>query len=162
VTPIRHVIRALHDGEWELADRFDRLPARHRDDAELARSGPELATWSRDHVAGLARVARGYDLALDPEPSEPGRLAALGSKTESLLADVAEDPGLRVLAELRELYLLAAANAVDWDLLDQAARALRDDDLRDLTSTCRPHTLHQMRWASAQLAHRAPSVLAGA
>jgi hypothetical protein len=153
------VLRALHDGERELADHLDQLPVRHRDDPELARSGPELAAWSRDHVAGLARVAHGYDLVLDPEPVEPGRLATLGVKAGGLLGDLADDAGLRLLADLRQVYLMAAANSVDWDLLDQAARALRDDDLRDLASACRPHTLHQMRWANAQLTRRAPAVL---
>jgi hypothetical protein len=69
------------------------------------------------------------------------------------------EPGLLLLADLRQLHRLAAGASVDWELLGQAAQAAKDEELLELTSRCHPETLRQMRWANAMLKQLSPQVL---
>jgi hypothetical protein len=69
------------------------------------------------------------------------------------------EPGLLLLADLRRLHRKAAGVSVDWELLAQAAQAMRQPTLLALTQTCHPQTLRQMKWANAHLKATAPQIL---
>jgi hypothetical protein len=70
------------------------------------------------------------------------------------------EPAMLLLTDLRRVHTAASQVSVDWELLAQAAQALKDKALLDVASRCHPETLRQMRWANAMLKERAPQILA--
>jgi hypothetical protein len=49
---------------------------------------------------------------------------------------------------------------LDWELLAQAAQAMKKQPLVQLAADCHPQTLRQMRWANAHLKVTSPQVIA--
>lgn len=157
---LRLAIRELHRAEQDLADHLTRLADRHRADHEIWHVARDLAGWSRDHLAELARAGRGYGLRLAGASRHRfGWLAAIRSQASDLVGRRPE-PDVVMLADLRALHRKAAGVSLDWELLGQAARVSRDMELLELTHRCHPETLRQMRWANAMLKTLSPRVVA--
>jgi hypothetical protein len=53
----------------------------------------------------------------------------------------------------------ASGVSVDRELVAQAAQGVRDRELLDVASRCRPRTLRQSRWANSQLKEKATQIL---
>ncbi|MFH8803320.1 hypothetical protein ACH4F6_27585 [Streptomyces sp. NPDC017936] len=153
-------LRVLHDGERALERDLLAAAERHRAEHEVHHVATDLARWSREHTARLAEAGRGHglDLSGPPDDPAPGALAALREKTAEALGRRPE-PGLLLLHDLRDLHLAAARNSLHWEMLGQAAQAMRDRDLLDLVSSCHPQTLRQMRWTNTLIKVQAPQVL---
>ncbi|MFG2720189.1 hypothetical protein ACGFW5_18125 [Streptomyces sp. NPDC048416] len=157
---IQIVLRSTHQGEHHLAEELLAVAERHRTEHEVHRVAIDLAGWSREHVARLAKTARGYDVDLDgpPDSSGTGVLGTLRAKTAQALGRRPE-PGLLLLRDLRELHLAASENSLNWEMLAQAAQATRDATLLELASSCHPQTLRQMRWTNTMIKILSPQVL---
>lgn len=152
-------IRELHRSETKLAIDLLHLSNRHKDDHGIHHLARDLAGWSRQHVAELARVGHDYGLTLDPvTPDELPLLAGLEQKAAQLVGRRRE-PGLLLLADLRHLYRDASGVSLDWEVLAQAAQAIQDRELLALTKRCHPQTLRQVRWANAQLKESSAQIL---
>ncbi len=50
--------------------------------------------------------------------------------------------------------------SLDWELLAQAAQALRTPDLLELAQICHPQTLRQLRWTNAMPKVLSPQIMA--
>ncbi|WNV73760.1 hypothetical protein [Geodermatophilus sp. DSM 44513] len=136
------------------------LAERHRGDHEVHHVCHDLVTWSREHVAGLARAGRdhGLDLAADlPDAGDGGRPG--GARDSGPIGD-ADAPGLVLLADLRLLYLEASGASLDWEVLAQSAQGLVDRELLALATRCHPQALRVVRFANARLKESAPQALA--
>lgn len=155
---IKLAIRELHRSERKLAHELNVMASRHRSDQDIYHIAHDLAGWSQDHLRDLARHGRHYGLRLTAEPRTRALSGFLQSRLSALLRKRPE-PGLLLLADLRRIHRMAAGASVDWELLGQAAQAIKDQELLDLTSRCHPETLRQMRWANAMLKELSPQVL---
>ncbi|MFC8012370.1 hypothetical protein [Streptomyces cinereoruber] len=154
------VLHALHQGERDLIDGLVALSERHRAEHEVHHVATDVADWSREHVRRLADTAAHYGLDLDG-PSDgpsPGPFAAPG-RTAPEGADDGLGPGLLLLRDLRGTHLAAAYNSLHWEMLAQAAQALRDHRLLALASFCHPRTLRQMRWTNTMIKNLSPQLL---
>lgn len=152
-------LRELHRSETSLAHRFHRVGERHKADHDIFHLCADLAGWSEDHVAKLARAGRSHGARLAESPPRPGRLLSSLREVTSVVLGRRPEPGLLLLADLRSLHLHAAAVSVDWELLAQGAQAARDQELLELAARCHPETLRQMDWANTKLKELAPQVL---
>lgn len=152
-------LRELHRSETSLAHRFRRVGERHKADHGVFHLCADLAAWSEDHVAKLAHAGRSRGLRPAGSPSRPGRVLSSLRELTSVLLGRRPEPGILLLADLRSLYLHAAAVSVDWELLAQGAQAARDQELLELAARCHPETLRQMDWANTMLKELAPQVL---
>ena len=153
-------IEELHRSENHLVTVLLSMSDRHRTDHEVFHVCRDMATWSREHVAGLAAIGRDFGLDLDPEAREdPGPLAAVRQKASELMGRRSA-PGLLLLADLRHLYKEASGTSVDWELLAQGAQGAKNRELLDLAERCHPQSLRQVRWANAYLKVASPQVLA--
>jgi hypothetical protein len=153
-------IEELHRSENHLVTVLTSMSDKHKADHEVFYVTRDMAKWSREHVADLARVGRDFGLDLDPEASEdPGLLAAMKQRA-SVLTGRRSTPGLLLLADLRHLYREAAGTSVDWELLAQGAQGAKEQELLDLAERCHPESLRQARWANAHLKVASPQVLA--
>ncbi|MFC4003314.1 hypothetical protein ACFS2C_16075 [Prauserella oleivorans] len=147
------VVRELHRGESALARELLGVADRHRAESEVYHVALDLAAWSQDHVRQLADAARAHGIEPDGDRGVgPGDSGWPGEPDGVLPA---------VLADLRRLHGHATGVALDWELLEQGARAVKDVDLLDLARRCRPRTRRQVTWADAMAKTLAPQLLAG-
>ncbi|GAA0908178.1 hypothetical protein [Pseudonocardia zijingensis] len=154
------VLRELHRSETGLARELLALSDRHRADHEIFHVARDIARWSQTHVRRLAVVGGDHGLRLDPQPRwDRLRAPALARRVGALVGRRPE-PGLLLLADLRRLHRTAAGVSVDWELLGQAAQAMKEPALLEVVQACHPQTLRQMRWADAQLKVISPQVIA--
>jgi hypothetical protein len=133
-------VRAVLDSETRIVDALDRIGERHRADHDVFHLSRTLIRVHRANLDALAPFAERYG----KEPGEAPELE-LGS----------------LLHDLRELHLLYAAASIDWVLLTQGAKALRDGELLTTASECHDRTLRGLKWTVTRLKTAAPQVLAG-
>lgn len=145
-------LRDLHRDETGLAAALLQVADRHPADPELHHGGRDLARWSHQHVADLAGTGRRYGLDLGAAPAEDG--AQLG-----LPPDDEGDPGLLLLADLRDLHRRTAGVALDWEIVAQAAQALRDRELLTLAQASSAQTQRQLAWSKALLKASAAQIM---
>jgi hypothetical protein len=153
-------IAELHRSEGNLAKKLLQASDRHKVDHDIFYVGRELAGWSRDHMRELARVGRAYDLGLDPDRDDDATVVGLVRQKGAELLGRRTDPALLLLRDLRDIHVTAAGVSVDWEVLAQAAQALKDGDLLALATRCHPQTLRQLRWSNAALKENAPQIMA--
>src|SRR3954447_8039975 len=154
------VLRELHRSETNLARDLLALSDRHRADPEIHHGGRDIARWSQIHVRRIAEVGRDYGIKLQPQPRwHYGPLSRLAQRAGSALRRRPE-AGLLLLAELRRVHRKAAGVSLDWELLAQAAQAMKEQPLLDLARSCHPQTLRQMRWANAHLKVSSSQIIA--
>ncbi|MFJ8079069.1 hypothetical protein ACIQ6Y_00375 [Streptomyces sp. NPDC096205] len=154
---VAHTLRALYDGEQALERQLAATAERHRGDHEIHHAAIDLARWSHDHRARLARTGRLYGLDL-PVPLVDGK------PVRRLVRDTAArtrraEPGPGLLDDLLELHLAATRTSLHWEMLAQAAQAARDERLLELVITCRPRTLRQIQWTRTLLKELSPQLL---
>ncbi|CCG03828.1 hypothetical protein [Blastococcus saxobsidens] len=153
-------IEELHRSENHLVTVLTSMSDKHKADHEVCYVTRDMAKWSRQHVADLARIGRDFGLDLDPEASEdPSILAAMKQRASDLMGRRSV-PGLLLLTDLRHLYREAAGTSVDWELLAQGAQGAKEQELLDVAEKCHPESLRQARWANAHLKVASPQVLA--
>jgi len=129
--------------EADLAAALTRLADDHPGEQDVHHVAGDLARWSQDHAAALAERA---DAVL------PDVAAALPG---------GDEPGVALLRDLRAVYATACALATDWDVLGQAAKAHRDDELLALVESCAAQNKRQVTWLRAQRKVSAAQILAG-
>jgi hypothetical protein len=152
-------IEELHRSEDHLVTVLTSMSDKHKADHEVFYVTRDMAAWSREHVAELARIGRDFGLDLDPVASEgPGLLAAVKQRASELTGRRSA-PGLLLLADLRHLYREAAGVSLDWEILAQSAQGAKEQELLDLAERCHPQSLRQARWANAHLKVASPQVI---
>ncbi len=158
---INGVLRELHDGERDLEQHLHVVGERHSTEHEVRHVTVDLARWSLRNREAMSMLAdtHGSFLSDDQEPETPAHpLEAVRAKTAALLGRRPE-PGLLLLRDLRQLYLMASGNAVLWTMLGQAAQASRDSQLLQVVSDCHPRTLRQVRWCNGTIKTLSPQIL---
>jgi hypothetical protein len=152
-------IEELHRAENDLVVALLHLADQHKVEHDVFYVARDIAGWSRQHVRELARAGHRYGVTLDEDPDdEPSLLGRVRQKGSELTGRLHE-PGLLLLADLRHVHRMAAGTSVDWEVLAQAAQALKDTDLLAVAERCHPQTLRQMRWANAKIKETASQVI---
>ena len=84
----------------------------------------DMAGWCEEHVRGAGAT---HGRPLDSGCRSTSRRPALAARSGRGLAAAPPpaEPGLLLLADLRRVHRKAAGASLDWELLAQAARALR-------------------------------------
>jgi hypothetical protein len=157
-TGLDYAFRRLHTGENALAKHLLEIAARHRTDHEVHHVARDLAAWSRTNVRQIAEVAEAHGLELDDVADEPSWLSAMSEALSSLVGRRPE-PGLMLLEDLRDLYLMASENSLAWEMLAQHAQAKQERDVLALAERGHPLTLRQIRWTNTMIKTLSPQVL---
>lgn len=153
------VLRELHEAENDLVKDLLTVAERHRVDHDIFHMGRTLAEWSRRHVREIVPAASRYGEQLDPEPhGELGPGAALREKGSELMGR-SSSAGLLMLRDLRDVYLHSAAVLADWEMVGQAAQAIKDEELKSLAERCQKETTRQMKWANSKIKEASTQVL---
>ncbi|MFC7914462.1 hypothetical protein [Streptomyces sp. NPDC057386] len=161
MTGISETLKDLHDGERDLEQDLLAAADRHRADHGFHHVAVDVARWSHEHTRRLAEAGRDHGLDLSGPAAHPasGALASLRDRAAEALGRRTEPGGPTLLRDLRGLHLAAARNSLYWEMLAQAAQAARDEQLLELTSSCHPQTLRQMRWTNTMLKELSPQLL---
>jgi len=153
------VLEDLHGAENQLHLDLARVGERHSADHEVAHVVVDLARWSARHVARLAEEGTRFGLDLDPRPASTNTVAAGVRRKASLLAGRRHAPAVMLVDDLRQIYGDACLVQLDWTLLEQVAKAVRDTRLLELSSSCRAETARQVTWAESKLKESAVQAL---
>lgn len=123
--------------------------------------GRTLAAQCDQHATAVRTIAHRFGADLSA-PSSPDALhnvmAGIRSKTSELLGR-RPDPGLLLLRDLRQLYLMAEEVSIHWLALGQVAQALPDKDLLEEVSASHKQTLTQIKWLKTRVKETCPQVL---
>lgn len=161
---VARLLAELHEGEHDMVRRLRRAAHQHATDYDVRHGATEVSRWSEDHVQRLAEAGTRFGLRLSPN-SDGGGDGDGDGVVQQVLEKTAKamgrrpEPALLLLRDLRELHLSAARNNLDWEMLAQAAKALRDTPLLELTKACQPHTVRQMHWTNTLIKELAPQAL---
>ncbi|GAA1416452.1 hypothetical protein GCM10009601_08410 [Streptomyces thermospinosisporus] len=160
---ITTTLNELHDGERDLERDLLTAAERHRPEHEFHHVALDVARWSREHTERLADAGRerGLDLPGPRDDAASAASAAFTALRERAAAALGRrsESGLLLLNDLRHLHLAAAGNSLYWEMLAQAAQAVRDERLLALASSCHPQTLRQMRWTNTMIKVLSPQLL---
>jgi hypothetical protein len=156
---IGRTLSELHDGESRLAIELRAVSERHRSEHEVYHVARDLERWSMEHVRRLAEIGRNYGQELCDDPHRAGR--PLGGIRDQVADPNGRHPrpGLLLLRDLRNLYVVASGNSLSWEMLAQAAQASRNTELLNLATACHPQTLRQVRWANTLIKTMSPQIL---
>jgi hypothetical protein len=157
MTNLEWAFDRLHADETELADFLERMAERHRPEHEVHHVAGDLAGWSRDHLRTLVAEAGRLDLELDSTEGS-GLVKQAKAKAAALLMSH-PDPSRQLLDDLREAHLRAVAVSLGWEMLGQAAQAMKDPDLLAAVDSCHPQTLRQMSWTNGLIKQNSPQIL---
>jgi hypothetical protein len=158
-----NAIRTVLDAEAALAKRLLAVGERHAAEHDVYHLGHTLARQAAGHVTRLTPFAERY-WARAPRPATrgagnaPGILKAVRHRGAQLIGR-AETPGLLLLRDLRETYLLAQEVEIAWVILRQAALAVRDGDLLDVIGRCHEETETCGKWLRTRIKETAPQIL---
>ena len=145
------VLRDLHRDENELAHALVQLSEKHRADHEVYHLGRDLATWSERHVREIARIAPDYGEDLEPAPDDNLSVVDRARLWASTLTARTSEAELVMVRDLRDVLLRASSVLADWEMIGQAAQAIRHDKLLELATSCQKETKRQVKWANAKI-----------
>ena len=139
-------IEQVASAERELAAALESVGDRHQDEHDVFHLTKTLAKKERSNADALAGHAERYAAQLDADGA--GRPDAPDA-----------DPSLLLLADLRQLHVLAAGASLDWVALAQGAQAAKDTELLETVTACHNETLRTLKWTTYRLKEAAPQAL---
>ena len=142
-------IGLVDGGESTLAVSFRQVADGHGEEADVAILCSRFAVQCDSHRAQLGPLVERYG---EKREREPERLHAegLGSTRTG---------GVGLLRDLHDLYMLASYLDIAWTVVEQAAKAVRDDELRGLVEWCAKETSAQLSWLRTRMKEAAPQAL---
>ena len=143
----------LHVSEAELAAELRRLAERHAVENDVYHRGHSLAALSAERTERLRPFTERYG-ALAPGSDGPALLGI-----DEPLGRV-EAAGMLLLDDLRKTYLKAQQVEIDWAILLQAAKAVRDGELVGVIGSCQEEAEHAAAWLRTRIKESAAQVLA--
>ncbi|WP_264777592.1 hypothetical protein [Deinococcus aetherius] len=130
-------------------DAIIRVAAHHGDEPDIYETCQLLAGWSRKHLEHLGPLVQKYGEQKNPEPANMEKALFHGPRQGSL--------GL--LRDLHDLWLMTNEVQLCWTVLEQAARALRDDELEQVCQECGQETKRQTSFFLTRIKQAAPQSL---
>jgi|SRR5436190_10302739 len=145
---ISNYIDYLQQSEEELAKAFKAVSKHHVLEPDIHEMCKLFASWSLDHAENLSLLLTRYG---DKEDTEPHRM------DYSLLKMRAGSLGL--LRDLHDLWLMTNEVKLEWVILEQCSKALRDEKLNLSCVQFGSQTRRQAEWLMTKIKHSAPQIL---
>ncbi|BDZ47254.1 hypothetical protein [Naasia aerilata] len=108
-----------------------------------------LATQCDEHQRRLTPVLERYGEQQDGEPERFHAEALTEARTGPV--------GL--LRDLQDVYVLVSLVSITWTIVEQAGKALRDEELLGIITACSAETGVQQSWLSTRIKQAAPQAL---
>ena len=139
----------IHASEERLVEAMTTVADHHRDEPDIHETCQLLVSWSRTHLEHLRPLVQKYGTHNSPEPDNLERALFQGPRRGSLA----------LLRDLHDLWLMANEVQLCWTVLEQAAQALRDDDLERVCRECSHETKRQIAFFLTRIKQAAPQAL---
>lgn len=139
----------VHTSEQQLADAFLAIANHHGDEPDILQTCQMLASWSQQNIKTMKPLVDRYSEERNDEP-------------ERLNQSLFESPrsgSLALLRDLHDLWLITQEVQLCWIVLDQAAKALRDRELKAIGEQCSQTTKRQSDWLMTRIKQAAPQTL---
>jgi hypothetical protein len=136
-------------GERTLAESFRQVAAGHAQEADVVHLCERFALQCDDHRDQLRPVVARYG---EEPPQEPERLHAQGLTGP-------RTGGVGLLRDLHDLYLLTSYLDIAWTVVEQAGKAVRDQELLGVVTWCQKETSAQLSWLTTRMKEAAPQAL---
>ncbi len=135
--------------ERQLEKAMRQVGERHQKEPDMRPILNLFADWSRENAEALEPLIARYSAS---ERDEPDRLA-------SALFQGKRSGGLGLLRDLHDLWLLASEAHVTWEVLHQAAQALRDAEMVETCRHCAELTDRRIAWLRTRIDQAAPQAV---
>ncbi|MFP5393540.1 MAG: molybdopterin dinucleotide binding domain-containing protein, partial [Gammaproteobacteria bacterium] len=139
----------LQESERRLVKAFEQVRATHPDEPDIGPLCHVFARWSEASAAALDPFVRQYGERREGEPERLDR-ALLVQRRQG---------GFDLLRDLHDLWLLVNESMMSLDILEQAARALRDQAFEAAIKQIRHQNSRQLEWLHGRLRQAAPQTL---
>jgi HPP family protein len=139
----------VHSGEEQLADALTLLADRHDRDPDVEAMLTKFARWSRTHMENLDRLVERMG---EQKSEHPQRLrAALYYGTRM--------GGIGLIQDLHDLSVEIASVRVGYQILEQAAKEMRDSELETVATEHGADLDRMAKWAKTKLKQATPQAL---
>ncbi|MFD8544875.1 hypothetical protein [Streptomyces sp. NPDC059649] len=155
------LLKELHASETELAAAYHAVAERHAADHGTYYPCHTLAAQCDEHAEQIRGWGARHGATLHP----PVHSDLLTAARDALRHEAAEllgrrpESGLLLLRDLRRLYVKAETTHINWIMLGQAARALRDRSLLTALTPLQQQTRTQSAWITTRIKEAAPQIL---
>jgi hypothetical protein len=150
----------VQDAESDLADELRKVAERHAVDGDVYHTAHILASRCARQLDLLVPHAPRYGAAERHESNGSSPVVERVRRLGSELLGRHEVAGAMLLADLRDLYLVAHRAELAWVILLQAARAARDAELVAAADQGREEAERRWKWLRTRIKEAAPQVLA--
>lgn len=139
----------LDNSEKQITRAFEQVSKHHQDEPDIEQMCQKLSAWSREHRGKLVPYLQRYS---EEQSTEPARL-----KHE--LFGAPRSGSLGLIRDLHDLWLLTQEVQLCWTVIEQAALALRDEELKATYEFCSARTKRQIDWLLSRIKQAAPQAL---
>lgn len=155
------LLRELHNAETEMANAYRAVAERQSADHGTYYPCQTLAPQCDQHAEQIRAWGERFQMTI-PAPKHSAALTTMVDGMRHKSSElIGRHPvsGLLLLRDLRELYMKAEAVNINWVMLGQAARALRDHDLLTGVTALHQQTVTQSKWVKTRIKNAAPQIL---
>ncbi|MET4701644.1 ferredoxin-nitrate reductase [Constrictibacter sp. MBR-5] len=148
----RHVsdyLGLLEGSERALADALEKVARAHAREPDIRNECHLLAQWSRKEIEELRTIIHRYGDAREAEPKRLGK--ALDPQQQK--------GGFGLVRDLHDCWLIANETHMSLVVLDQAAKGLRDEQMRALVERIDAQNQRQRNWLLTRIKRAAPQAL---
>jgi len=136
-----HYLELLRRAQLNLSGGYRAVAGAHRDEVDIFYTCRRLARQADEQALALAPYLEVYP--------PPGREGPAADPTAAFRGP--RGPGVGLLRDLQDLYLMVAECDLGWLLVDRSAQGVRDSDLLVTARTCHDQTRTQLAWLRTQL-----------
>jgi ferredoxin-nitrate reductase len=146
---IADYVGLLDESEKRLVKAFQQVRATHPDEPDIGPLCKLFGEWSTEAEAMLKPFVARYG---ERKEGEPKRL-------DKALLVKRKQGGFDMLRDLHDLWLLVNESMISLNVLEQAARALRDEELLKTLKKMQDRNQRQQSWLTTRISQAAPQTL---
>src|SRR3954454_19394296 len=146
---IADYVGLLDESEKRLVKAFQQVRATHPDEPDIGALCKLFGEWSAEAEATLLPFVARYG---ERKQGEPERL-------DKALLVKRKQGGFDMLRDLHDLWLLVNESMISLNVLEQAARALRDKELLGALKKMQDRNERQQAWLQTRISQAAPQTL---
>jgi anaerobic selenocysteine-containing dehydrogenase len=146
---IADYIGLLDESEKRLVKAFGQIRVTHPDEPDIGPLCKLFGQWSADAAPLLKPFVAKYG---ERREGEPRRL-------DKALLVKRKQGGFDMLRDLHDLWLLVNESMISLNVLEQAARALRDEELLTALKRMQHRNERQQTWLKTRISQAAPQTL---
>jgi len=146
---VQEYLGLLEGSEQALVRALEQVAETHKAEPDIHSECRLLASWSRQELEALRAIILRYGEARETEPDRLGKAVSPPLKKT----------GLGLVRDLHDCWLLASETHMSLVVLDQASKALRDEEMQGLVERVDHQNKRQRSWLLTRIKQAAPQAL---